>query len=108
MEKDNLAHLKLILDSARKIKEYIGGIDFDGFSKDSKTQSAVIMQLHVIGELVKKIPEEIRSKSDLPWKKMAGMRDIISHEYFGLDLEQVWKTAVEDVPEMNKQIGKFL
>lgn len=108
MEKDKLAHLKLILDAIRKIKDYIGEMIFDDFIKDSKTQSAVLMQLHVIGELVKKVPEEVKSKSNLPWKKMAGMRDMISHEYFGLDLEQVWKTIVEDVPTLETEIKKFL
>lgn len=108
MEKDKLAHLKLILDSVRKIKEYISEMKFDDFIKDGKTQSAVLMQLHVIDELVKKVPEEIKLKSDLPWKKMTGMRDMISHEYFGLDLEQVWKTAVEDVPILGTEIKKFL
>lgn len=108
MEKDKLAHLKLILDSARKIKEYIGSVGFNDFINDGKTQSAVIMQLHVIGELVKKVPEEIKSKSNLPWKQMIGMRDMISHEYFGLDLEQIWKTSTEDVLELENEIKKFI
>ena len=108
MEKDNFAYLKLILDSVRKIKEYISGMNFVKFTKDGKTQSAVTMQLQIIRELVKKIPEEIKLNIALPWKEMAGMRDMVSHDYFSLDLETIWNTATKDVPEVESKISEFL
>ncbi len=108
MEKDKLAHLHLILDSTRKIKQYISGMDFSAFLLDEKTQSAVIMQLHVVGELSKNMPEEIKLEIDLPWKKISGMRDIVAHDYFKLDLESVWKTATEDILEAESKIRSYL
>src|SRR3989344_183604 len=81
---------------------------FSDFENDRKTQSSVIMQLQVIGELVKKIPEDIKSSINLPWKKMAGMRDMVAHDYFSLDLEAVWNTVTKDIPELAKDINKYL
>ena len=75
MEKDRLAHLMLMLDASRNIKAFISMaglvMTFSDFENDRKTQSSVIMQLQVIGELVKKIPEDIKSNINLPWKKIA-------------------------------------
>lgn len=112
MEKDRLVHLKLMLDATRSIKDFIsiaGSVmTFSDFENDRKTQSSVIMQLQVIGELVKKIPEDIKSDINLPWKKMAGMRDMVAHDYFSLDLEAVWNTVTKDVPELAKEIDRYL
>ena len=75
MKKDNIVYLHLILDSIIKIKDFIFGTDFSVFSSDSKTQSAVIMQLQVIGELSKKVSEEIKKEINIPWKQISGLRD---------------------------------
>jgi uncharacterized protein with HEPN domain len=108
MEKDNLAYLHLILDAIRKIQEYLGQTNLNEFSLDGKTQSAVIMQIQVIGELSKKIPEDIKSKIDVPWKEIAGLRDMVSHDYFSLDIEAIWNTATKDVSELEQKINKYL
>lgn len=102
--KDREVTLALVAGAAGKIAEYIKDYDFEKFSTDSKTQSAVIMQLVVIGELSKKIPEEIKEVIDLPWKLMAGFRDFAVHEYFELDLEQVWDTCMRDVPIVKEKL----
>jgi uncharacterized protein with HEPN domain len=62
----------------------------------------------VIGELSKKLPEELKSQIDLPWKLMAGFRDFAVHEYFGLDLQQVWDTASRDVPIVKEKLENYL
>jgi len=112
MEKDRFAHLKLMLDASRNIKDFISVaesmMEFSDFENDRKTQSSVIMQLQVIGELVKKIPEDVKSSINLPWKKMAGMRDMVAHDYFSLDLEAVWNTVTKDIPELAKEIDRYL
>lgn len=108
MEKDNLAYLRLILDSTRKIEEYLGQMNLADFSNDSKTESAVIMQIQIIGELSKKIPEEIKSKIDVPWKEIAGLRDMVSHDYFSLDIEAIWNTATKDVRELEQKTRTYL
>ena len=99
---DEVAHRKKLPD------RYIPQVKFSDFENDRKTQSSVIMQLQVIGELVKKIPEDIKSSINLPWKKMAGMRDMVAHDYFSLDLEAVWNTVTKDIPELAKDINKYL
>lgn len=108
MEKDNLAYLHLMLDATGKIRAYVGNATMPDFFEDSKTQSAVIMQIQVIGELSKKIREDIRSQIDIPWKEIAGLRDMVSHDYFSLDIEAIWNTATKDVPELEQKIKEYL
>lgn len=96
--------LGLLLQATKKIADYLSGYSQDQFLADSKTQSAVIMQLVVIGELSKKLPEEIKKEIELPWKLMAGFRDFAVHEYFELDLGQVWDTASRDVPNVREKL----
>jgi|SRR3989338_6451812 len=108
MNKDNLVYVHLMSDSFAKIKEYIAGISYDGFLADSKTQSAVIMQLQVIGELAKKVPEEIKQSINVPWKQIAGMRDIVSHDYFNLDIKTVWDTVTTSVSDAEIKIREYL
>ncbi len=74
-------------------------MSYDDFSRDKKTIYAVVRGLEIIGEAVKKVPKELReSYPDIPWKRIAGMRDKLIHEYFGVDIEVVWKTVREDIP----------
>lgn len=75
--------------------------------KDSKTQSAVIMQLTVIGELVKKVSTKTKESSDIPWKEIAGFRDRAIHHYFGMDLNVIWDTVVMDVPVLKMALKKM-
>ncbi len=108
MEKDNTIYLRLIVDSISKIKSFVSGFDLDSFSKDNKTQSAVIMQFQIIGELSKKVNEDIKSKIEIPWKQIAGFRDIISHDYFNIDTGLVWETIEKDLPPLEENITLFL
>lgn len=86
-------YLKDILDAIEKIYEYTKNLSFEDFSKNSIVVDAVIRNFEIIGEAAKNVPEEIKlSHPDIPWKEMAGMRDKIIHEYFGVDLEIVWET----------------
>ncbi len=106
--KDNNIYLLLMLDAFVKIKSYINTMSYEDFSKDNKTQSAVIMQLQVVGELAKKVPVEMKSIIDLPWKNMAGFRDMISHDYFGLDLSTVWYTIEKSVPKAETELQRYV
>lgn len=108
MNKDNTAYLHLMMDSFAKIQDYIKDMSYEKFLADSKTQSAVIMQLQVIGELAKKMPEEIKESVGIPWKQIIGMRDMVSHDYFNLDIKTVWDTATKSVPEAKQEIEKYL
>jgi uncharacterized protein with HEPN domain len=108
MNKDSTAFLRLMDDSFRKISNYINNMSFDEFLKDEKTQSAILMQMQVIGEMAKKVPEDIKIQIAIPWKNMTGFRDVISHEYFGLDLRLIWESATEHAPQAEKEIKKYL
>ena len=87
MSRDYSVYLEDILEAIQKIQQYIEGLSINTFSRDSKTLDAVVRNLEVIGEATKRIPEEIRSKyPGIEWKKIAGLRDMLIHEYFGINV----------------------
>jgi len=103
-----LDYIDDILDAILKIQTFLSGFDFETFSKDDKTQFAVIRALEIIGEASKKIPDKIKtSYSDITWREIAGMRDKLIHDYFGVDIDVVWKTAVEDIPSIFNSLNRI-
>lgn len=108
-KRDYRDYIKDILISTDEINSFIEGMDFNDFAKDKKTINAVVRSIEVIGEAAKNIPAALRHKyPDIPWKKMSGMRDKLIHEYFGVDIEILWKTAKEDLPALAYSIQKTL
>jgi uncharacterized protein with HEPN domain len=100
MSRDSVILLD-ILRAARLSIEFLGGTDKPRFLKDAKTQSAVLHQLLLVGEAVKRLSEEFRSQySDVPWTKIAGMRNVLIHQYDDVDLEEVWRTLERDIPAL--------
>lgn len=98
-----------ILTSIEEVEEFTRGIDFQAFSKDKKTLNAVIRSLEIMGEAAKQVPEAIRARHpDIPWKRIAGMRDKLIHEYAGVDLEIIWGVAKEEIPPLKPRIKKLL
>ena len=109
MPRDSRVYLDDILDATRKITVYTGGLSKAAFLEDEKTLDAVIRNLEVIGEAVKKLPENLRAKhSAVEWKKIAGLRDILIHEYFGLDAEIVWDIVQNKVPALDREVRMML
>ncbi|MBU2439860.1 DUF86 domain-containing protein [bacterium] len=85
IKRDYGDYIQDILDSIIDIENFIKGMNFEEFTKDRKTINAVVRSIEIIGEATKKIPKSLRDKyPDIPWKKMAGMRDKLIHEYFTL------------------------
>ncbi len=108
MKRDYKFFIKDILEAIEKIEEFVGDMDFDEFVRDDKTASAVVRKLEIVGEASKNIPKSIRQKYELPWKDMARMRDKISHAYFGVDYEIVWKVVKEKLPEIKPTVRQIL
>lgn len=98
-----------ILDSIRKIESFILGMSYEKFENDEKTVYAVIRALEIIGEASKKISQEIQSNyPQIPWRSMAGTRDVLIHDYFGIDKEVIWKTITTDIPPLKLEIESAL
>ncbi len=109
MPRDYKVYLEDILGASDKVRRYMTGLSFETFSNDEKTLDAVIRNLEVIGEAVKNIPEEIRSEhSDVDWQKIAGLRDILIHKYFGIDLEIIWDIIQNKLPGLEKRVRQIL
>jgi uncharacterized protein with HEPN domain len=101
-------HVNDIIDSMNKAMKFIEGMSYEQFTRDDKTVFAVVRALEIIGEAVKKIPEEIRVKyPEIPWKGMAGMRNKVIHEYFGVNLKYVWEIVGKRIPELKPMFEKL-
>jgi len=104
MKKSNKLHIDQILDSVRKIIKYTKSVDFVKFAKKEEKQSAVIMQLILIGEISKRLTPSYKNRVKLPWKQIAGFRDRAVHKYFSLDLRELWHTIKHDLPEVERRL----
>ncbi|MEO1295775.1 MAG: DUF86 domain-containing protein [Cyanobacteria bacterium J06636_16] len=108
VNRDAAALLDIAL-AAGKATNYIQGCDFAQFLTDDKTQSAVVFQLLILGEAVKRISFAYREKHpQIPWGAMAGMRDNLIHNYDDIDLNEVWRTATIDIPALMQQLALLL
>ena len=106
--KETSVYLKNIVDKAREAVGFCVGMSEEEFLKDGKTQSAVILKLIVIGEEAKKVPEEITSKIDLPWRMIKGFRNMAIHEYFNIDLVIIWHSVNNDLPSLITKVLAYL
>ena len=107
MKRDISILLEDILGSIKLIEKYLEMINNDKtiFMNTEWVQDSVIRRLEIIGEASKNIPSEFRAKNpEIPWKLIAGMRDVLIHGYFGINLERVWNAVIDEIKELKKQI----
>lgn len=105
MIKDSSIFIEHILENIIDIESFVKNIDKEKFLKNKEKQNAVIRSLEIIGEAVKNLPQNITVKySDIPWKEIAGTRDKITHHYFGVDLELIWKIIENNIPELKQKM----
>jgi len=109
MKRDYRLYLDDILEAIGKIEKYTKGLNEGQFKKDDKTVDAVIRNFLVLSEAVKHIPQSIRRKyPNIPWKEMAGMRDKLVHEYFGIRHDVVWETISKRLPKVRRLVETLL
>ena len=108
MKRDIGLFIEDILKSIKNIEEFSKNLNKEKFSRNNLRQSAIIRQLEIIGEAVKNIPNSFRGKyPKIAWKDIAGFRDILSHAYFGVNLERVWNIIENDLPKLKEEINKI-
>jgi len=104
-----LDYVRDMLENAEKAVGFVEGMDFEEFAKDEKTHYAVVRAIEVIGEAIKQIPADFRSDhAEIPWRDIAGTRDKLIHEYFGVNVAVIWKTVMEDLPLLITQLKSIL
>jgi uncharacterized protein with HEPN domain len=108
-KRDYTDYVEDIVTAIADIEQFVKGMEFKEFSKDKKTVFAVVRAIEIIGEAARQIPEPLKNNhTEVPWKEMMGIRNKIAHEYFGVDVEVIWNTVKENIPELKPLISKML
>ena len=98
-----------ILEACDRVVDYTSGMSLDDFRADPRTADAVIRNLQIIGEAVKPLPEATRARDEgVDWRRIAGMRDMLVHAYFGVDLDLVWDVVETKIPPLRAAVRRLL
>lgn len=109
LRRDAMDYVLDILDAVQKARRFVAGVTFDAFAADDEKAYAVIRALEIIGEASRNVPVSLQERfADVPWSYMTGMRNKLAHDYFGVDLEVIWRTVQEDLPDLQVAIARML
>jgi uncharacterized protein with HEPN domain len=109
MSRDYRLHHDDMLMAAEKVLRFTQGVDLSRFVDDERTFDAVVRNLEIIGEAAKHIPAEVQARyPDVEWRSLAGLRDIVAHEYFGIDEDILWDIIVYQVPDLLTLVRQIL
>ena len=109
MKREILDYIEDIISAMGKAVDFVKNMSYEEFTRDDKTVYAVVRAIEIIGEAVKNIPGNVRKNyPEIPWKDMAGMRNKVIHEYFGVKLNIVWRTVKEEIPPLKPLFEKIL
>ncbi|MDO8512339.1 MAG: DUF86 domain-containing protein [bacterium] len=108
MAKDIQILLGYILDSVEELEKHVTDLSHEDFLQSTLVQDAVMRRLEIIGEAVNNLPDKLKAdNSEIPWRDIADMRNLLIHEYFGVDIELVWETVQKDIPPLKKKIQEL-
>lgn len=109
MKRSNKLFIEDILDATTKIEKYTKDLSYEDFVKNQMIIDAVVRNLEIIGEAARNIPKSIQKKyKDVPWNRMIGLRNIVIHGYFGIDLSIIWEIITKNLPETKPSLLKIL
>ena len=95
--------------AVEKTERYVEGLDLAEFQASDMAIDAVIRNIEVIGEAARQLPDDVRARYDeVPWSRIIGLRNIVAHGYFGVDVENIWKVVKDNLPELKPSVGKML
>jgi len=109
MSRNEIMYLQDIAQSCEKVFRYTQGLSQADLIREEKTYDAVVRNLEIVGEAAKHIPDELRKQlPNIEWRKVAGLRDMLAHAYFGIDDDILWDVIQNKVPQLSKAINEFL
>jgi uncharacterized protein with HEPN domain len=108
VSRDVTLYIDDMIEACQRVMQYSAGLDRDGLSEGTMITDAIVRNLEILGEAAKSVPADVRTlESDVPWRRIAGLRDVLSHAYFSIDLDIVWNVIAVELPSLLPQLRRL-